>query len=276
MAKDYSGILIMGVGIGLYLLYEHLKSTCLGSDATFPCSLYNSIFNPTTAPAGATPSVDTSVLTASSQAGLIAQAQAQGLPMSSVQTIFNNLVTAKQNCADTWDPTNGVCTGALQAGAPATTAPASTTTPSGTLGTATNPLTPAELLAMAPAMSGDPSTVIYTTSGQTTIGAAQQAAATGGSGVYPFLANPSASLMTTAEALITKAQGVGPFTFDGWNYYYNQLYGKYLAAAPGLNTTTQPISVEQFLEGAGLSGLSGLGIAANMIPVGLIHRRSFA
>jgi hypothetical protein len=86
----------------------------------------------------------------------------------------------------------------------------------------------------------------------------QQMNATPPPGVYPFVANPSTSLMNTAEALITQAQGLGPFSFDGWNFYYHQLYGVYLAAAAGLNTQSQLISVEQFLEGAGLNGLGNI------------------
>jgi len=38
-----------GVGVGLYLLYQYLKSTC-ASQSTGLCSVYNSIFQPSTTP----------------------------------------------------------------------------------------------------------------------------------------------------------------------------------------------------------------------------------
>lgn len=94
--------------------------------------------------------------------------------------------------------------------------------------------------------------------GETNAGSAvtQTAANQATGGVYSTPTTMSNGFQTTAVA-IRKIAGNGPYTFDQWNYFYNLLNKSYLQAQPGQNTTSQNISVEQFLYAGGLSGLAG-------------------
>jgi hypothetical protein len=83
------------------------------------------------------------------------------------------------------------------------------------------------------------------------------------------------SIVALADTLRAKSGQSGMLTFDGWNYYYQKLFGTYLQATdPSFDTRTGTIMAEQFLAAAGWkpSGISGLG--GLVWPGGYVHKRS--
>ena len=104
------------------------------------------------------------------------------------------------------------------------------------------------------------------------------------------VAPPPPPVVITSGSLAAQLQskaGASNLTFDQWNYYYNALYGSYLQAPAGTNTTTTAITAPAFFAAAGVAnattktatstgsqrrGIAGYQLIPNYVP----RRRRYA